>query len=372
MKKFVAFTAVFFSSLFFIFSQNIKRPDSAHKDWRILEKAQVAYDNGKYGDAVQLVNSAKDSHVLEIKWEEQVLTRALSPSAVRKAGDSLDDILEILKERDENAAVDLINSYTKRYGDKYFDSSISQLVSWIEAKVVYPEADFLLGKIYRLEGEYQLSDTYYEQARNNSKYLDIPDQRFDILYAMAELAHDKNDLETYEQTLLLILDEDQYYNDDIFMNALIRTIDFDKPTSFEKFFELYRSNSDHSIQALYLLEKLYEKRDQQDKALRCAALGVADSFTHILASIQERDSLYVYTDFSTFLKKTEEYDDIVDWGKSNNVWELMFVFGKLCGQRGKLVFARSAFTVFSDAMPDTYWKTESSHQLADSSVSPKN
>src|SRR5574344_647137 len=372
MKKFVVFTAVFFSALICIFAQTIKRPDSAHKDWRILEKAQVAYDNGKYGDAVRLVNSAKDSHVLEIKWEEQVLTRALSPSAVRKAGDSLDDVIVILKERDENAAVDLINSYTKRYGEKYFDNSISQLTSWIEAKEVYPEADFLLGKIYRLEGEYQLSEMYYEQARNNSKYLDIPDQRFDILYAMAELAHDKNDLETYEQTLLLILDEDQYYNDDVFMTALIRTIDFDKPKSFEKFFELYRSDSDHSIQALYLLEKLYEERDQQEKALRCAALGVVDSFTHILASIKERDSQFVYTDFSSFLLKTAKYDDIVDWGKSNNVWELMFVFGKLCGQRGKLVFARSAFTVFSDALPDTYWKIESSRQLVDSSAQTAN
>lgn len=362
MKK-AFFLVLFLCSLFSISAQVIKRPDAKSKDWRILEKAQVAFDGGKYGDAVNLANAAKDSHVAEIKWEESVLNKALSPSAVQKAGDEFAQVLAVLKERDEYTSIDLINSYLNKYGQSYFGNSVKRLASWIQAKSMYPEADFLLGQIYRLEGEYTLASQYYEQARENAKYLDIPDARFDILYAMAELAHDQNDLETYEQTLLLILNEDTYYSNSLFMNALVRTIDSNNNKSFEKFFMLYRSEPNHSILALAKLEELYEARGQSDEALKCTALSVSESFTHMLAAITDIDSEYHYTDFASFLTKAGKYDEIVSWANDNKVWQMMYELGVLSEQRGKTVFANSVYTVLSSSLPDQYWKAEAEQQL---------
>src|SRR5574344_1491882 len=133
MKK-AFFLFLFLCSLFSISAQVIKRPDAKSKDWRILEKAQVAFDSGKYGEAVNLANAAKDSHVAEIKWEESVLDKALSPSAVQKAGSEFPQVLAILKERDEYIAIDLINSYLNKYGQSYFGNSVKKLASWIQAK----------------------------------------------------------------------------------------------------------------------------------------------------------------------------------------------------------------------------------------------
>jgi tetratricopeptide (TPR) repeat protein len=366
MNRFILLRVCFFLICSIGMAQTPKRPESSQLSWRILEKANVAFDADDYGTALKLADTAKYNRSAEIKWESYVLGRALTPAAVRRAGDSFDAVLTVLRDRDETTAIELISSYQKRFGTAYFDNSIAKMVSWIKSRTVYPEADYLIGRIYRIEGEYDLAASFYEQARLNSAYLDVPDERYDILYAIADLAYDKNDMKSYESSLLLIIASDPSYTDHAYLNALMRTIRSPQRGSVDKFFILFRSDSDYAIKALFQISSFYQLHGKEDDALQCEALGVVHAVTHILATIRERDPLYQYTNIESFLKKTGSYDDIVSWGQENKIWELFVTFADSCNRSGNSSFALQLFTVLSTSLPDPYWKQVSANRLNES------
>ena len=66
--------------------------------------------------------------------------------------------------------------------------------------------------------------------------------------------------EPFEQMLLLILDNDQHFKDKSFISALLRTVDFDTVKHVDRFFMLFRAEPNHSLEALYELGLIYERR----------------------------------------------------------------------------------------------------------------
>lgn len=362
MKKTTA--AIFFAlCAAFVFARAPQKPKDSEFAYRILEQAEVAFDSGDYGNAMQLANKAKDSRRSEAEYETYVLENALTPRAVRRVGTDFRDVLAILGERDEHEAIAIINLYLKRFGREYFANSVENMVSWIREKAVYPEADFMIGKIYQLEGEYDVALEFYERARKEAAYLDIPEELFDILYAMADLAKQQKKDEVYEQTLLLILDNDPNFKDDVLTGALLRTIDYDAEKHVERFFLLFRALPHHSLQALYELGTLYERQGEAEKALKCAAIGTIEAFTHILGSLNERDASFSYTNYGAFLQQTARYADIVEWGSRMHVWDIMFQFADRVARRGDMLFARTLYTIMAESMPDAFWRAEAASRL---------
>ena len=149
---------------------------SSEYSWRIFQEAQFAFDRNRYSEAMNLTNQAKANRVAESDYEVYILNVALSPLAVRRSGDSFDAVLEVLKERDQTEAINIIQKYLDLYGESSFNYSVAKMQAWVKEKRVYPEADFLIGKIYRIEGEYKTALDFYEKARLESKFLDIPEQ----------------------------------------------------------------------------------------------------------------------------------------------------------------------------------------------------
>lgn len=363
-KKKIAFGLVFFVSAFAAFCQPTpKRPEAEKYSWRILENAQVAFDSAKYSEAMNLANQARESRKAEITWEVFILEKALSPLAVRRAGESFADVLKILAERDENNAIELINKYLRRYGTEFYDDSISNLVSWIREKTAYPEADFLIGKIYQIEGEYKTAYSFYEKARQEREYLDIPNSVYDILYAMVDLARDSKNDEEYEQALLLILDSDKYFKDEVLKTSFIRILNADKPTDVDRFFKLFRANTSNTLEALYELGNIYEKQGRREESLKCSALASIEAFTHIYEAICERDNSYEYTTYSDFLMKCSNYTDVLEWGYQNHVWETMFLMASRVNDSGKTKIAKQFFYVMSKSMPDSYWRAKALNKI---------
>lgn len=363
IKKIALVCGLVFSSSFLFAKVAPKRPESQNFSWRILENAQVAYDAAQYGEAMNLANRAKVNRKAEIDWEVYVLESAISPLAVRRAGEEFKEVLKVLKERDENDAISLINKYVRLYGVDFYDDSISNLVAWVKEKAVYPEADFLIGKIYQLEGEYNTAYSFFEKARVERKYLDIPNTHYDILYAMVNLAREANKADDYEQALLLILDSDEKFKDKVFQNAFMKIFDSDKPENADRFFMLFRAKTNNSITALYELGDVYYKNGNLKDSLVCSALGTIESFTHIYETICERDTSYTFTTYSDFLEKCGKYDDIMEWCEKNHVWELMFQMSNRLSEYGKKKLSRSFFEKISKSVPDAYWRAEANSKL---------
>lgn len=362
MKKAALFLATVFCFSAFA-TAAARKLENDETPWRMLEQAQVAYDSGDYGVALNLANKAKENRALQISWELGVLEMALSPRQVKKAGDHFDDVLPVLAERDSNEAIALINHYLASYGAAFYSNSVSELVAWLNKSAVYPEADFLTGKIYQLEGEFSLAASFYEKARTEADFLDIPDVKYDILYAMADLAKQLDRREEFEQALLLVLSTDGNFQNPALVRSFERIVDADEGSNVDRFFSLFRCGSRHSVPALYELSLLYKEHGDAKALFKCSALGMLEAFTHMLEALQERDATYRYEDLAGFLRKTGEYADFLAWAQDIHLWELFFLFVDTSATRGRLAFASQFYAVMSESLPDAYWRAQAANCL---------
>lgn len=342
-----------FCFLSFLHAQNkVPHPvDSSERYGLYLEKAELAYDSAKFEEAIVLVEKAKDSRKAEIDYNLYVLDEALKPAAVQKTGDSIRNVLLILKERNSNNAIDLINRTLIQYGEEKFHNSISELYNFYKSLYEYPEADFLMGKLFFLEGDYKLANKYYMNALENYEVLDIKETKFDILYNLAELAQITNEPEKLEKTLLLITAEE---SDNINMNMVEKSYFSTKDT--DRFFSLYRNNKYFSLKAYILLADFYLNKNEYDKALNASLNAVLTSFSIIESTLKDRDYDYKYSTVQKAIMNSVKFSDVAEWAENNEVWKGFYQFAQISKIKNKNIFFESINTTLYLWCPDDYWK----------------
>lgn len=384
-KKLVSLT---FAAIFSVCCPLAFAKSNAEADYFLtLRYAQNAFENGDYGKALSLAEKAKDERIKVVESELKILEQTQKIAAVRKAGDSLDDIMSELRQRNQAKAIDVIENYVEKYGKDRFSGKYSVLKDFIIRTKNFPESDFLIGKIYRLEGETSVAEDYMNKAYDKKDILNVPDLKYDILYELAEISKDKHDNDGYERYFKNILKDDKYYADEepkdaktavnaakaskdkadiensknihnkrAYMNSIVRLIKTNRADSVEKFFLMYRNDSDISTKALAGLSDFYFKQGQNEKALRCSALGCITALTKIEEILKDRLTDYSYTSFADLLKNASAYSDVVSWGNKNGIWQMYFNFAEIANSCGCKNFAQELFSILKDYEPESYWR----------------
>ena len=357
MKKTVFFLSAFLM-IFSAFAANPTASEFAAQSINSYREALYSFDRMDYGSALKYSEDAILFRRQQVEKEMQVLNDSLSAKRVRDAGDSIFAVLEVLEDRKERESIRIISSYIKKKGADYFDNSITNLRSYMGSMIQYPEAHKLIGDIYRLEGEYTFAEDYYLLALSNADVLDVPDDRFEILYSLAEISRLQNDFPKMETRLLNIIAQDSVYKDNALKQAMLRTIRMNRPDSMEKFFTLYRADSPYSLEAYTKLAEYYYNEGVLDSALHFAALAVLCAFTRISAAIESRNSNYEYTQLSDFFQEFAYYDDISEWAGRNFIWKNFNFLARLAKEDGCDVFSRSLLSVIVRWCPERYWQNE--------------
>ncbi|HUV06371.1 MAG TPA: hypothetical protein VMX75_01500 [Spirochaetia bacterium] len=95
----------------------------------------------------------------------------------------------------------------------------------LERKSIYPEVELALGDIYRLEGEPLLAEKQYRKAYSLKSFFLVPEDRFIVLYRLAQLLKDENRTEELSRTLLSIIkDGVERIEKTRFENSLLKRI----------------------------------------------------------------------------------------------------------------------------------------------------
>ena len=330
----------------------------ANQSVMAFRQALISYDNMDYGTALKYSEDAILYRKQFIENQINTLKNSLTAKRVQVAGDSIQAILQVLRNRKEEASINIIESYLKIKGIDFFENSMEKLLAYMNDSMGYPEAHKLIGDIYKLEGEYDYAEEYYQLALKNVDVLDIPSEKYDILYTLAEISRLKNDLPKMEARLLNILVDDSSFMDQALTSSMIYTISGNKKNSMEKFFNLYRANSYISIDAYNQLAEYYYDCGNIDKALTFAALSTITSFSKINEILSSRNSEYTYTNLSTFFQEASFYDDIVKWGNESKAWSSFNILAKYTKTLGYNNFTKDLLKVLVQFSPEKYWQKD--------------
>ena len=112
--------------------------------------AKNAYENMDYGKALKYAEEAILLRKEQVTQDYKTIQTSLAARDVKKAGDNISSIITVLTERDEYDCISLINYYNSK-GD--FGDSITKVLNFILTQELFPEAQKLIGDIYKLEGE---------------------------------------------------------------------------------------------------------------------------------------------------------------------------------------------------------------------------
>lgn len=359
MKK--SFVLLFFT--FFalnVFSVDLINEDSVQS----YRDAKSFFLNKEYGKALDKCEEAITFRKENVLEEVSIITEALKPKQVQRAGDDLSAVLKVLNERNEKRPISVINKYIKLKGEDYFENSISKLIFHIQQKEHYPEVYKLIGDIYKLEGEYKFAEDYYKKALDNSNVLNIPNDRFELLYSLAEISEINEDYKRMEIRLLNILTDDSTYKNKALSKALLNTVVSNKKDCFEKFFELYRGNNYFSLKAYSKLSDYYYSIQDYDKAFNFCALNVITSITKIQEVISSRDITFEFKNIENLLYHVQYYDDIIKWGNDNEIWSSFNLLAKITKELGNIDFTEKLLKVLAQFSPEEYWRKEAVLQLS--------
>lgn len=331
---------------------------------KTYRQAKEFYEEQNYGKALKYAEDAITYKKQQIAKENKVLTDALSARRVQAVGTKINDVLRILENRGEKEAIRIINVYVNKKGADFFENDINNLVAYINNNSEYPEAQKVIGDIYKIEGEYAFAEEYYLMALNNKDILDIPDEKYEILYMLADLSRLKNNDEQMETRLLNIIADDENFRDEALYNAMFNTIKSNKNDSVEKFFTLYRASSFYCLDAYNQLKQYYFEKGESEKALRFSALSAITGFSKIIDILYTRNITYSYTNLNDFFQEASLYNDIVEWGKKNDVWKSFNDLAKFSKNSGYNNFSESLLKSIVQFAPDSYWQKNAVLQLS--------
>lgn len=355
--------------LFFILSAITFGLFAAEKKSRLDEsveayrKAIEAMDANDYGKALKYSEDAILYRRQRIENQINTLKNSLSAKRVQAAGDHFEPVLAVLDNRKEYETASIINYYIKKKGSDYFDDSIKNLLSYLENSKDFPEAHKIIGDIYKLEGEYTFAEEYYSMALQKADVLDIPDEKYEILYMLADISRLQGDLPKMEIRLMNILAEDKNFKDAALKRSMHGTISSNKKDSMAKFFNLYRADSYNCINAYNQLAEYYHNENRNDKALEFASLAAITSFSRIIEILYSRNSVYEYENLEGFMQEASFYDDVIEWGSRNSAWKSFNILAGYASEAGYKTFARELLQVIARYTPEVYWQRDAVLQL---------
>ncbi len=360
MKKTVLFfilSAIFFS--IYAADKNAKLDESVEA----YRKAIEAMDMQDYGKALKYSEDAILYRRQHIENQISKVKNSLSAKRVQAAGDHFTPVLAVLDNRKEYETASIINYYIKKKGSDYFDDSVNNLLEYLENSKAFPEAHKIIGDIYKLEGEYKFAEEYYLMALEKADVLDIPDEKYEILYMLAEISRLEEDYPKMEIRLMNILAEDKNYHDAALKRSMKGTISSNKNDSMQKFFNLYRADSYNCINAYNQLAEYYHDAHRIDKAMEFASLAAITSFTRISDIVYSRNAVYEYENLENFLQEASMYDDIIDWGNRNSAWKSFNILSSYATESGYKNFSSALLRVLARYTPEVYWQRDAVLQL---------
>lgn len=327
--------------------------DTETHAWYFLEHAKISMERGEFGSALMFTDKARNAHRKQMQDWYAELSHVRTITAVRDAGDSISAVYAVLEKRENLDACAVFDEIFASLSSERFSNSMKQLLQYVHDNQLMPEADYLTGKIYDAEGEYEQAIFYYNRSLENSAFLTIPDERFFILYALADIHNRLGKKDLYEKYLLLILSEDPLFGTTAMPSktrqAMVRTVK--KAASVEKFFTLYRYNKPLVLKAYADLMQYYLEEKEPERALAVGVVAVDIALTMLDNALKNANFSYRYRSLPDLFERIASKPHILQQASVHTMWDVFLNFADVLYAAGLSDQARDLYITLAQNLP---------------------
>ncbi|MCL2209351.1 MAG: hypothetical protein FWC19_03720 [Treponema sp.] len=181
---------------------------SAQPWWLSLERGKVLFRSGDYGEALMLFEDAKRNRRAMYEQMERDLINYLSVNEVRRIGDSLDRIESFSYDRHYTAASSALEELFYRIPKESFKNSATSALGAFDKLKNFPEAEYWIGEVYRVEGELSLALLQYRKAYEMREVLENKGFAVDLLYKTAGVLRTRQEYNEMERVYFSIINNE--------------------------------------------------------------------------------------------------------------------------------------------------------------------
>lgn len=188
------------------------------------------------------------------------------------------------------------------YDNRNFGESLNYFNKLVERHGVYPEAEYWIGRVFEEEGEFILAEKQYLKALEAERVLHIPEEKYTIMYRLADLYKNRGDLDKYQDLLNSIVLDELESNQLAVANEspAINTL---KRDGIDRMLLLFRHEFTYSVEAFNQLGIYYYKIGDYKTATSRLIYPLLSFFSISMEYERMKDPGFVYPDNEEILLK---------------------------------------------------------------------
>jgi len=361
--------------------------------WLALELGRLSFRNGDYGNALMSFEDARRQRRAMYEQMERDLINFLSTREARLIGDSLETVERFTSDRYYTSVTAALNELYYRVPKASLNNSASAALTAIGKLKDYPEAEYWIGEIYRVEGELTLALSQYRRAYAMRGLLEDSGFSVTLQYKISDILRIRQEYNEMERTLLsIIADLDTLWaNAEIresapaageaggttpvpyaqasasfARTAMTRTLENE---GINRFLELYRYNNGIVEQAHRLLG-FYYTASGRPSAQQHLMFAFLIQNTTIIEELRRRQFDFVFTDISALAEEINKNALLLSYINEVEYYKTVYYLGASLYRSGKITVARSFWSFLASQPQAGEWQSRAIVQLRSPQLEP--
>jgi tetratricopeptide (TPR) repeat protein len=339
-----------------------------------MERGKLLFRQGEYGGALLAFEDARRQRYNQYAGMEKDFINFLSIPEVRRMGDSL-SILEIyIKDRDQAAAEEALRElYYRLPRERLRDSALTALEELGKFKD-YPEAEYWIGEVYRVEGELNLALGQYAKVLAQSGGLEDPGLELDLLYKVAEIHRIRQEYRQMEETLLKIVEGNNAQglpwdplwsgnagtSGQFVKNSMARTLENSGPA---RFLIMYRYNNGSVERAHRLLGFYYYASNRYNQAEEHLMFAFLIQNSILIEELQRSRYDFVFESLGQLMDAMDRREDLRDFTARSEYYRCAYYLGSALYGIGRGNSARDLWSFLAGREQIGEWRGRALTQL---------
>ena len=335
--------------------------------WITLEEGKRYFRTGAYGDALRYFEDARASRQTYYAKMERDLITVLSLHAVRRLRDDL-GLLEVYIEREFRVdAADALKELYYRVPKGKLNNSSNAALAELSRLKNYPEAEYWLGEVYRMEGEFSIALTQYQKAYDHRVLLENPEFEREILYKIAGLRQLRREYTEMAKILESILKQDTLWSRESFTRTnMLRSLE---TNGVNRFLVLFRHNEPYVEKAHRTMGFFYYTSGRHGQAAENLLFAFLIQNSVVIDALLHSQYNYTFTSLSGLMNDIARRRDLLAYLEEIEYFKTIYFLANSLYAVNRRGVARELWTFLRDNASGE-WRGRALSQLTNPRLDP--